>query len=408
ELGAAAARGGPVGDAGLPPAGLHVRRRDPHPAAHGPARVRGRRHGGPAHGLQPADDLPGDLRRHGPGVAAAVVGGSRDHVDQPAADAHPHHAADPHRVRGRLRVPGRPLQHRRPGPVHGGRDHRRLGRLLARRPAGLAAHRRRDRARGRRRRAVGGDRGHPARHRRGQRGDLDDHAQLHRPVGGLLPLRPRRAAAERRRPEPARVERHRRERAAARVLGRPGAPGPARRDLHRARRGRRLLGHPQPVGQGLRGARRRLQPGRRGLRRHQRGPDVLHGHGHLRRLRRPGGRHQRPGLAVPGGHERHRGLPVRLPGDRRGPARAQHRARHGPRRAAVRRAAAGHERAQPGSDRLRPAARGQPDDDHPGARGADRQRRRPGDLLLPAAAPAQGAAGRGPRPRLGLRGGVLV
>jgi simple sugar transport system permease protein len=43
----------------------------------------------------------------------------------------------------------------------------------------------------------------------------------------------------------------------------------------------------------------------------------------------PGRRDRRPRLAVPRGHERHRGLAVRLPRHRGGAARPQHRARDG-------------------------------------------------------------------------------
>ena len=48
-----------------------------------------------------------------------VTGAERDdRRAQPAADADPDDAADPRRAGGGLRVPRRPLQHRRPGPVH--------------------------------------------------------------------------------------------------------------------------------------------------------------------------------------------------------------------------------------------------------------------------------------------------
>ncbi len=59
--------------------------------------------------------------------------GPRDRRDQPAADADLDHAADPHRPRGRVRVPLRPVQHRRPGPVPRRRVLRGLGRLVVRR-----------------------------------------------------------------------------------------------------------------------------------------------------------------------------------------------------------------------------------------------------------------------------------
>ena len=52
---------------------------------------------------------------------------------QPDADAADDDAADPHRARGRVRVPLRPLQHRRSGPVPHRRDRRRLHRLAVHR-----------------------------------------------------------------------------------------------------------------------------------------------------------------------------------------------------------------------------------------------------------------------------------
>ena len=65
-----------------------------------------------------------------------VTGAARtDGGVQPAADADLDHAADPGRPGGGVRVPRRPVQHRRPGPVHGRRDHRGLDRLVVRRHA---------------------------------------------------------------------------------------------------------------------------------------------------------------------------------------------------------------------------------------------------------------------------------
>ena len=83
--------------------------------------------------------------------------------------------------------------------------------------------------------ALGRDRRLPQGDHRRQRGDLDDHAQLRRALDRGVGVRPRRAAALGRRvgqvgPD---LRRGRRGRAPARVLGRPGAPGPAHRDLHR-------------------------------------------------------------------------------------------------------------------------------------------------------------------------------
>ena len=129
--------------------------------------------------------LPVDLGR-GPHAGGA----------EPPADAHPHDAADPHGPGGRLRVPRRPVQHRRPGPVLRRALHRRVGRVLARRAARLAAHHPRARPRDARGRDLcGGHRGLPQGDDRRQRGDHDDHAQLRRAVGRRVGVRPRRAAA---------------------------------------------------------------------------------------------------------------------------------------------------------------------------------------------------------------------
>ena len=54
-------------------------------------------------------------------------------AEQPAADADPHDDADPHGPRRRIRIPLRPLQHRRPGPVHRRRRARCLDRLVVQR-----------------------------------------------------------------------------------------------------------------------------------------------------------------------------------------------------------------------------------------------------------------------------------
>ena len=53
---------------------------------------------------------------------------AHDRGAQPPADADHHHAADPHRARGRLRLPLRAVQHRRPGPVPRRLLRRRVGR----------------------------------------------------------------------------------------------------------------------------------------------------------------------------------------------------------------------------------------------------------------------------------------
>ena len=86
------------------------------------------------------------------------------------------------------------------------------------------------------RRDPEGDRRHP-------RGDLDDHAQLDHGLGGGVPVRARRAAPERHAAVRPGLERRRGQGEAGDLLGRPGAPGPARRLLRRAGRARRLLAH---------------------------------------------------------------------------------------------------------------------------------------------------------------------
>ena len=73
---------------------------------------------------------------------------------------------------------------------------------------------------------------------RGQRGDLHDHAQLDRRLRRPVPVRlggPLHSDDPLPQLDP-RLRRHPRERAAAGVLGRPGAAGPAHRHLHRAGR----------------------------------------------------------------------------------------------------------------------------------------------------------------------------
>jgi hypothetical protein len=68
------------------------------------------------------------------------------------------------------------------------------------------------------------------------------------------------------------LQRRRRGRAAPRVLGRPGAAGPAHRHLHRAGRDRAAVGRAQPFRHRLRGPRGRVQPRRGRVRRDQRRP----------------------------------------------------------------------------------------------------------------------------------------
>ena len=141
-----------------------------------------------------------------------------------------------------------------------------VGSSFAGMPA-LPAHRAGDPRGVRGRGGLGGHRRRAQGDGGGQRGDLDDHAQLHGDLGRPVAVRAGRAAAERPGQEPARVQRRGGGGPPAGVLGRPGAPGPSHRAVHRAGGGRRVLAHPQPLDQGLRGARRRPQSRGRPLRR---------------------------------------------------------------------------------------------------------------------------------------------
>ena len=108
------------------------------------------------------------------------------------------------------------------------------------------------------------------------------------------------------------------------LVGRERPAGPPHRLLHRDRRARRLLAHPQPHDARLPGARGRLQPGGGPLRRHQRGPELLRRDGDLGTLRRPRRRDRHPRLAVPARRPRHPALDRRLHRHRGGAARSQH------------------------------------------------------------------------------------
>src|SRR5581483_9389117 len=164
------------------------------------------------------------------------------------------------------------------------------------------------------------------------------------------------------------LERHRGRRQAAGVLGARAPAGPVDRDLHRARGPRRLLADHQPHDARLRGARGRLQPGGRPLRRHLGRPELLPGDGDRRQLRRARGSARHHRLGVQPRPERHPGEPDRLHRPRGGAARPQHGDRRGSLGAPVRRADQRHLRppARPVDLPARP--RRQPDDDHPGAR----------------------------------------
>ncbi len=90
-----------------------------------------------------------------------------------------------------LRVPLRPVQHRRPGAVPRRLLLRGLDRHVVRQPRPLRARHVVPRDRGTRRRDLRGHRRHPQGDRRRARGDHDDHAQLDRDLGRRVPVRAR-------------------------------------------------------------------------------------------------------------------------------------------------------------------------------------------------------------------------
>ena len=220
-----------------------------------------------------------------------------------------------------------------------------------------------------RRRGVGGHRRHPQGDRRRPRGDLDDHAQLDRDLGRLVPLRPGRAAAGLAQASIP-ISNDIVEGAKLPVFWGLEAPaGALDRDLHRARDARRLLDHHQPDDARLRGARRRLQPGGGALRRHLGRAQLLPRDGDLRRVRRARGRRRHHRLGVPDRPERHprrtrsasSASPPRCSG-------ATPPLGVGLRVAALRRADQRHLRAPARPVDLPARPRRQPDDDHPGPR----------------------------------------
>ncbi len=177
--------------------------------------------------------------------------------------------------------------------------------------------------------------------------------------------------------------------------GDPAAPGAPHRLLHRDRRARRLLAHPQPHDARLRGARRRLQPGGGALRRHQRAAELLPRDGDLRRCS-PASRARSTCSAGSSGSRRRDiqvsqigfiGIAVALLGRNTAVGIVL-------RGAPLRRALHGHLDAPPRPGRLRARARRQPDADHPGPRRALRRRRRARPLHLERAAEAAAQARR--------------
>ncbi|CAA9308429.1 MAG: Nucleoside ABC transporter, permease protein 1, partial [uncultured Friedmanniella sp.] len=313
------------------------------------------------------------LRRPRPGRPGRLRADHRD--DGPGGPA------DLRGPRRRAGLPGRAVQHRRPGPGHpgGGPGRLRRLRLVA---AARGPPRRRRPGRSGRGWSLGRDRRLAQGPRRRPRGDRHDHDELHRrrPAGlpahhGGLP------ATGPHRPD---LARRRLERDAAAARGGPAAP---RLPAGPAGRARRLVAA-GPLDHRVRHPRRRGQPARRRDGRDERGPHHDHHHGGRGRARRPG---RRPGSAGPqrlgragaalGRHRRLGGLRRH----HRRPARPVPPPRHRAGRIALRRPArrrAGH--AERGADAAHP--------DH-GAAGADRAvRRRPRAgreaAALPAGAPA--------------------
>ena len=176
---------------------LPARRRHHHADHHGHAGVLGRRPGGRVHRHNPLATYRAIFDGTGLNWFFPWISeGPDDRRAQPAADADHDDAADPDRPGGRVRVPLRPVQHRRPGSVPGRLDRRGLDRLLVRRtcrPSCTSCSRSSAAWRAVRCGAVSpapeGDHGR-------QRGHLHDHAQLDRGLGRPLAIQARRAAAE--------------------------------------------------------------------------------------------------------------------------------------------------------------------------------------------------------------------
>ncbi len=271
----------------------------------------------------------------------------------------PGHPADPGRAGGGGRVPGRPVQHRRPEPVHRGRDRGHLARLRGQ-PAGRHPRRglRDRRLRGRcgagldRRAAQGPD--------RRARGHRHDHAQLHHGVPPGLPAGQAEAAGEARLQRPADQPDHRQQRAPAAAVRHPPADQrrvPARAGL----RGRRVVAA-EPEHAGLRVPHRRRQPQRGPQLRHERDPDLDPGHADRGRPGRPVRLHRHPGhrlqpqlpeLRHLRDRRDHGGAAGPVPAGRRGLGRPAARcaARRGPADAGLDPGPGRHRPGHPGPDR---------------------------------------------------------
>ena len=284
--------------------------------------------------------LQGDLRRHRASTGSSIPGGDQRRGGR-ATSSRPadHDAADPDRPRGRVRVPLRHVQHRRPGPV--------LGRpALAR--SGRAALRGLPRARLTSPRPRRGDRS-AARSGAASPGVLKATVGAHEVISTIMlnwiaiwvgkwlfelggPLQ----GADRACRAPTTSSTRRGSRRSGDGL-QPLHIG----HLHRALRARRLPPPAQPDDARLRGPRGRLQPGGGPLRRHLGGRELLPRARHLGRLRRPRGRHGHAGLEVPGRRAR-RPTRRRLHRHRRRAAGAEQRGRHPLRGPALRRAHGRH------------------------------------------------------------------
>ena len=250
--------------------------------------------------------------------------------DQPDRHARAVDAARADRPRGRLRLPLRPLQHRRPGPVLGRRV-RAAFVTRARRSAARSGWILGTLAGARRRLPRAAASPAPSRPTAGPtRSSRTIMLNWIAIYVGAVAVRPRRAAAGRRR---------RASRTPTRCPSSASYPGvwgahPARphRDLHRPRRGRRVLGDHRPHDARLRGAGGRLQPRGGALRRRLGGALDRPGDGDRRRLRRPRRRRARCSAFAPHRGHRPAGLDARLHRHRRRAARPQHRRRHRARR----------------------------------------------------------------------------
>ena len=307
-------------------------------------------------GLQLA--VPVDHRR-----PTGTIGGV-----QPAADADRHDAADPRRPGGGVRVPRRPVQHRRPGPVH----------RSARSPRSGSAPRSRACRRCCTSCSRSSPRRWPARAWAGIAGVLKAALGANEVISTIMlnwiaiwvgvclfglggPLQnPHQQSVPVSNDVVSSAQ-------AAGVLGQPGAAGPAHRPVHRARRRGRVLGDPQPHhGSATRSARSASTRMPRATAGSTSASNyfivmaicgVFAGLGGARSTCSAGS-----SASPPTTSRRRR----RLPRHRGRAARAQHRGRRGVRCAAVRRADDRHLRALPRPERVRPEAGVEPHADDPG------------------------------------------